>query len=84
MPTRRIRVDRILLPEPVPAGLNPLVLMALTHHYKATTDDLDPIQVTRDGRDARGKRLYRITDGRHRWVASLAAGRRRVFATLEN
>jgi hypothetical protein len=77
MTSKRIRVDRILLPEPVSAGMNPLVLMSLAHHYRSTTDDVDPILVRREGKH------YRISDGRHRFVASVIAGRRRVFATVE-
>lgn len=74
---KRIRVDRILVPPNMPAGLNPLVVMALTHHYRATTEDADPITVTREGRN------YRITDGRHRYLASVIAGRRRVLAHVD-
>jgi hypothetical protein len=75
--TKRIRVDRILLPEPVSAGMNFVVLGSMAHHYRSTTDDLDPIMVTREGKH------YRITDGRHRWLASVIAGRRRVLTTVE-
>jgi hypothetical protein len=77
MRTRRIRVDRILLPKPVPAGMNHLVLSSLTYMYRATNEDTTPIVVQREGPH------YRIVDGRHRWMASVVAGRRRVLATIQ-
>lgn len=75
--TKRIRIDRILLPPNLPAGMNPLVVMSLALHYRSTTDDVEPIVVRREGRN------YRIVDGRHRYIASVIAGRRRVLAQLD-
>jgi hypothetical protein len=72
----RIRVDRILVPPNLPTGMNPFVIMSLAHLYRSTTEDAPPIEVTREGR------YYRVTDGRHRFVASLVAGRRRVLAIV--
>jgi hypothetical protein len=74
---KRIRVDRILLPPNVAAGMNPLVVMSLAYMYRSSNEDAPPITVTREGRN------YRITDGRHRYLASVIAGRRRVLATVE-
>lgn len=74
---KRIRVDRILVPPNVASGMNPLVVMSLAYLYRSTTEDAPPITVTRDGRN------YRITDGRHRYIASVIAGRRRVLAEVE-
>jgi hypothetical protein len=62
----------------VTAGLNPLVVMSLAYLYRSTTCDTDPILVRREGRGR-----YRICDGRHRFVASLIAGRGDVLAELE-
>lgn len=74
---RRIRVDQILLPKPVPAGLNAYVLMSLAYLFRATSEDVEPITVAREGR------LYRVVDGRHRYLASVIAGRSRVLAEIE-
>lgn len=74
---KRIRVDRIIVSEPVPAGMSPLVVMSLAYMYRSTTEDADPITVTREGPH------YRVADGRHRYLASVIAGRRRILATIE-
>ena len=74
---KRIRVDRLLVPPNLPAGMNVLVVMSLVYMYRSTTEDAPPITVRREGRN------YRITDGRHRYMASVIAGRRRVLAYVE-
>lgn len=71
-----IPLDQVLYPEPVTAGLNPLVLMSLAYHYRAGNDHTPPITVTQHGD------LYRITDGRHRAVASMIAGRKTILAKV--
>lgn len=76
-PTRRIRLERLLLVKPVSAGLNPYVIMSLAYMYRSSNDDAPPIRVTREGR------YYRVSDGRHRVIASIMAGRRRVLAVVE-
>jgi hypothetical protein len=76
-PVKRIRVDRILIAPNVAAGMNPLVVMSLAYLYRSTTEDVAPIVVRREGEH------YRITDGRHRYFASVIAGRRRVLAVVE-
>jgi hypothetical protein len=57
--------------------MNPLVVMSLTYMYRSTTEDAPPITVKREGKH------YRILDGRHRYIASVIAGRRRVLANVE-
>lgn len=74
-----LRVDRLLFPEPVAAGMNPYVLFSLTHIYRSTNEDVEPIQVRTYGLGG----LYTITDGRHRSVASMIAGRKTVLADIE-
>lgn len=76
MRLRRVRLDRILLPVSVPAGMSPLVVMSLAYLYRASNEDVEPVELTRHGR------FYRVTDGRHRVVASHIAGRRRVLAVV--
>ena len=75
--TKRIRVDRCLVVPNIPAGMNPLVVMSLVYMYRSTTEDAPPITVRREGEH------WRIIDGRHRFIASVIAGRRRVLARVE-
>lgn len=70
------QLDRLLFPEPVTAGMNPLVLMSLAHFYRAGNEHLQPIAVTVEGD------YHRIADGRHRAVASMVAGRKVVLAEV--
>ena len=73
-----VRVDRILVPPNLPAGMNPLVVMSLVLMYRSTTEHADePILLKKEGK------YYRITDGRHRYIASVIAGRRRVKARVD-
>lgn len=78
MRTRRVRLERILMPKPVAAGMNYLVIASLTYRLRSTTEDPPPITLTRAGK------YYRIVDGRHRFVAHHIAGRHRILATIED
>lgn len=71
-----IPLDRLLYPEPVSGGMNPFVLMSLAYHYRAGNEHTRPITVTQHGD------LYRITNGRHRAVACMIAGRKTVLAKV--
>lgn len=73
---KRVRIDRCMVGPNVPAGMNILVVASLVYMYRSSNEDAPPIQVTREGR------YYRVVDGRHRMVASLIAGRRRVLAKV--
>lgn len=66
-----------LVPQPnIPAGMNPLVIMAVAHTLRNAADGgygacrTAPIEVTplSDGR-------FQIEDGRHRWMAHWIAGK---------
>lgn len=72
----KIRLDELLVGPNPPAGMNPLVLMHFAYLLRATTEDLQPIEVTQSNG------YYRIHDGRHRYVASLIAGRPTVEGVL--
>lgn len=72
-----LALDRLLYPEPVTAGLNPFVLMSLAYHYRAGNEHVEPIRVTCEGQ------FWRISDGRHRAMASMIAGRKTVLAFIE-
>ena len=71
-----VELDLLLFPEPVTAGMNPFVLMSLAHFYRAGNEHTVPITVTREGS------FFRISDGRHRAVASMIAGRKVVRAEI--
>lgn len=76
MSAKRVKLERILMPEPVSAGMNVLVLMSLVYMFRSTTEDAPPIHIAKEGRH------YRIVDGRHRFVASHISGRRTVLAEV--
>jgi hypothetical protein len=73
----RVRVEDILLKPNIPAGCNPLVLMSLAHLLRSTDQDPDPVKVRRDG----GR--WRVSDGRHRFLAAVVAGRPDVLCEEE-
>ena len=76
--TKRIPLGRILMPKKtVTAGMNIGVLITLGHLMRSTTENVKPIKVRREGD------YYRITDGRHRFMASAIAGRSHVRARVE-
>lgn len=71
----RVRIEDLRFGSNPPAGMNPFVLMSLAYQMRASTKDPAPIEVTEepDG-------TYRVSDGRHRVVAALIAGRPDVLA----
>jgi hypothetical protein len=73
----RIRVENLIFKPNIPAGMNPLVLMSLTHRLRSDLGDPEPIKVKREGE------LYRVLDGRHRAIAAIVAGRHDVLAELD-
>lgn len=72
-----VRVDSLLYPDPVAAGMNVLVVNSLIYLFKGTNEDVEPITIRREGES-----FYRIVDGRHRAVASMMAGRKTVLAEM--
>jgi hypothetical protein len=77
--TFRVAIDGLLFPHPVPAGMNPYVLMSLAYAMKTTHEPVGPPIVV--AREFGGR--FRIVQGRHRVVASMMAGRDWVEAELE-
>lgn len=71
-----IELNRLLYPEPVSAGMNPFVLMSLAYFYRSGNEHTAPIQVTPVSA------FYRISDGRHRAVAAMIAGRKTILAEI--
>lgn len=78
--TIRVRLQDVVMPKPVPAGMNPFVLMSLAYRYRSSSEDAEPIVVRHVGQQDDGMPTVRIVDGRHRYVASLIAGRQDVLA----
>lgn len=74
----QVPIDRLVLKEPVPAGMNPYVLLGMVPLLRGSTKDHDPILIRplRSG-------FYRVLDGRHRMIASVMAGRTHVLAELD-
>jgi hypothetical protein len=72
-----LRMEQIALPPNVPAGMNFLKLGHMTYVMRATTEHFDPIEVSEIGDG-----FYRITDGRHRFISALIAGRPSIQAIV--
>lgn len=74
----RVRISKLVLKDNVPAGMDPCVVMGLVPKLRKTSEDHEPITV---------KRLccgnWRIEDGRHRYFASVIAGRPDILAIEE-
>jgi hypothetical protein len=73
----RIPLENLRLKPPVPAGMNSYVLLGKVPLLRNSFEDHAPILV-----DAQcsGCGSFRVQDGRHRFVASVMAGRRDVLA----
>jgi hypothetical protein len=66
---------------PVTAGLNPYTLLGMIPLMRNSLEDHDPILVGPPC-ECCGVRL--VLDGRHRVIASIAAGRQDILAVEEN
>jgi hypothetical protein len=75
----RVPLDRLLLKPNVSAGASILVICSLVLLYRNTTEDADAPVLIREAGDG----LYRILDGRHRFMASVIAGRVDLWCALE-
>lgn len=75
--TFRVRLDELRFLPPVTAGLNVYQLLGRIPYLRDTTEDVDPILVTAPCVPC-GTRT--ILDGRHRVIASIAAGRQDILA----
>jgi hypothetical protein len=74
----RVPLDRLLLKPNIPAGANILVVASLAHMYRSPTDDAPPVEVC-----DLGNGYWLVLDGRHRFLASVIAGRPDLLAELE-
>lgn len=79
--TYRARIDRLRFKDGViTAGLNPYVLLGMVPILRNTAGDHPPI-LTGPGCPTCG--VQPVLDGRHRWAASVMAGRVDVLADEE-
>jgi hypothetical protein len=75
--TFRAPIDRLRFKDPIPAGMNPYTLLGLVPLLKGSNEDYDPIEVDRPCPTCD---TATVLDGRHRWIASVIAGRPDVLA----
>jgi hypothetical protein len=74
----RVPVERLHLLPNIPAGMCPSTLLGLVPLLRKTGEDHPPILVREDGDG------WQILDGRHRFFASVIAGRPDVLAEVEH
>lgn len=74
-----ISLDTILLPPNMPAGMDWAVIGLWVVKFRKTPQPCDPpIKVVKEGD------YWRLRDGRHRFIASLVAGRTHIEAEIDN
>lgn len=78
--TFQARIDRLRFKDPIAAGLNPYNLLGMVPLLRGSNEDHDPILVS-PACPTCGDRI--VLDGRHRWIASVIAGRSTVLAIEE-
>lgn len=78
--TFRVPLHELRFKQPVTAGLNMYKLMGFIPFYRDTCEDQAPILVDPPC-DCCGVRL--VQDGRHRFMASVLAGRVDILAQLD-
>jgi hypothetical protein len=76
----RAPVEKLRFKAPIAAGMNPFTLMGLVPLLRNTSQNHDPILVSPPCPTC-GDRV--VIDGRHRWIASVIAGRADVLAVEE-
>ena len=73
----KIPLSKLLVGENPPAGMNPFTFMTWAGFFRRTAEPCKPpILVTPEGD------LFRIHDGRHRYVGALVAGRTEIDAEI--
>lgn len=75
----RIPISRLVLKDNIPAGANLLVIASLALMYRSSSEDAEPAEV----RDL-GNGYWRVLDGRHRFLASVIAGRPDLLCEIES
>lgn len=77
MSTIRVPVEKLRFKTPIAAGLNPFTLLGLVPALRNRNEDHAPILVSPPCPTC-GDRV--VLDGRHRWIASVMAGRADILA----
>jgi hypothetical protein len=75
-----VRIERLRFKAPIAAGMNVFTLLGMVPLLRNTSQDHDPILVS-PACPTCGDRV--VLDGRHRWIASVIAGRPSVLAEEE-
>ena len=76
-----IPIEQIQFPPNIPAGCNILVIASLAYALRTSNDPVTPpILVQPEGTPEDPR--WSITDGRHRVIASIVAGRTTVSAEI--
>lgn len=76
---KRIPLDRLVFLGNVPAGMDWSVIGYWVCQFRKTAEDGPPILLTPIGDTG----LFRVTDGRHRTVASYIAGRTEIVYEID-
>lgn len=76
----RVPIDRLRFKHPVAAGMNPYTLLGMVPALRNRHADHEPIVVS-PACPTCGDRI--VIEGRHRWIASVMAGRSDVLAAEE-
>lgn len=76
--TFRVPIEDLRLKANIPAGMDYPVVGGFIKRLRTTNQDWDPIVVRREDDGT-----WRIMDGRHRFFASVCAGRSDVLAVEE-
>lgn len=73
---RQLPLSSLLFTDNIPAGMDVLTICAIAAVLRKTNEPIEPIEVAPIGRTG----LYRVSDGRHRVIASYLAGRTHIDA----
>lgn len=77
----RVPINRLRFKDPITAGMDVFTLLALVPLLRKTAEDHEPILV---GPPCPRCGDRTVLDGRHRWVASVIAGRSDILAVEES
>lgn len=75
-----VPIQKLRFKAPIAAGMNPYTLLGMVPLLRNSSEDHDPILVDPPCLTC-GDRT--VLDGRHRWIASVIAGRADVLAVEE-
>lgn len=79
--TFRVPLEHLVVKQPVPCGMDYPEIGGKLRRYRTTTEDEEPSRVRR--RPGLPEPYWELTDGRHRFLAALIAGRRDLLCEEE-